>query len=178
MSAERKPELAKIGMIGLAVMGENLALNIARNGFPIAVYNRDSAKVDKFLHRAEGKQVIGSYSIEDFVKSLETPRKIILLVKAGAPVDQTVEKLLPFLEKDDIILEIGDRKIRSTEDVLDAAFFTTAEDELPIKVSRGGKEIVVNTIPTDHPNSTHAPPPTMPRLQAIPTGSPAPLIDR
>ncbi|HZJ13506.1 MAG TPA: trypsin-like peptidase domain-containing protein [Chthoniobacteraceae bacterium] len=88
------------------------------------------------------------------------------------------------LEKDDIILEIGDRKIRSTEDVLDAAFFTTAEDELPIKVSRGGKEIVVNTIPTDHPNNTHAPLPTVPRLQAIPTGSPrglstpAPLIDR
>ena len=76
MSAEKKPELAKIGMIGLAVMGENLALNIARNGFPIAVYNRDGSKVDKFLHRAEGKQVIGSYSIEDFVKSLEKPRKI------------------------------------------------------------------------------------------------------
>ena len=63
MAAETKPELAKIGMIGLAVMGENLALNIARNGFPIAVYNRDAAKVDKFLHRAEGKQVIGVTSI-------------------------------------------------------------------------------------------------------------------
>jgi S1-C subfamily serine protease len=87
------------------------------------------------------------------------------------------------LAKDDIILEIGDRKIRSTEDVLDAAFFTTADDELPIKVMRDGKEIVVNTIPADNPNSIHAPHPSGPRLQAIPTGisrvlpTPAPLID-
>jgi S1-C subfamily serine protease len=87
------------------------------------------------------------------------------------------------LAKDDIIIEIGDHKIRSPEDVLDAAFFTTAEDELPIKVVRAGKEIVVNTVPTDHPSSAHASHSTLPRLQAIPTGStrvlptPAPLID-
>jgi S1-C subfamily serine protease len=88
------------------------------------------------------------------------------------------------LAKDDIILEIGHRKIRSTEDVLDAAFFTTAEDELPIKVLRGGQEIVVNTVPADPPNSAHAARATAPKLQAIPTGSsrvlptPVPLIDR
>jgi S1-C subfamily serine protease len=88
------------------------------------------------------------------------------------------------LAKDDIILEIGDRKIRSTEDVLDAAFFTTAEDDLPIKVLRAGKEIVVNTIPADNPSSPHTTHATGPRLQAIPTGSPrvpstpVPLIDR
>src|SRR5690349_22910860 len=93
MAAETKPELAKIGMIGLAVMGENLALNIARNGYPIAVYNRDGSKVDKFLHRAEGKKVIGAYSLEDFVNSLEKPRKIILLVKAGGPVDDVLAQL-------------------------------------------------------------------------------------
>ena len=114
MSAERKPELAKIGMIGLAVMGENLALNIARNGFPIAVYNRDSAKVDKFLHRAEGKQVIGSYSIEDFVKSLETPRKIILLVKAGGPVDDVIAQLKPLLDPGDIVIDGGNSFYENT----------------------------------------------------------------
>src|SRR5204862_4919592 len=101
MTAQTKPELAKIGMIGLAVMGENLALNIARNGFPIAVFNRDTSKVDKFLQRAEGKQVIGAYTIEDFVKSLERPRKIILLVKAGGPVDDVLAHLKPLLDPGD-----------------------------------------------------------------------------
>src|ERR1041384_1386737 len=120
MPAQSKPELAKIGMIGLAVMGENLALNIARNGFPIAVFNRDTSKVDKFLHRAEGKQVIGAYTIEDFVKSLEKPRKIILLVKAGAPVDDVLSHLKPLLEPGDIVIDGGnsffeDTRRRETE---------------------------------------------------------------
>ena len=93
MTATPRAELAKIGMVGLAVMGENLALNIARNGYPIAVYNRDTSKVDKFLDRAkshaEGKQVIGAYSMEEFVNSLEKPRQMILLVKAGGAVDDS-----------------------------------------------------------------------------------------
>src|SRR5947208_9688591 len=114
MAAETKPQLAKIGMIGLAVMGENLALNIARNGYPIAVYNRDTSKVDKFLHRAEGKQVIGAYSIEDFVKSLEKPRKIILLVKAGGPVDAVVDQLKPLLESGDIVIDGGNSFFENT----------------------------------------------------------------
>jgi 6-phosphogluconate dehydrogenase len=114
MSATTKAELAKIGMVGLAVMGENLALNIARNGFPIAVYNRDTTKVDKFLQRAEGKQVIGAYSIEDFVNSLETPRKIILLVKAGKPVDDVVEQLKPHLSRGDIIIDGGNSYFEDT----------------------------------------------------------------
>jgi len=114
MSAQTKPELAKIGMIGLAVMGENLALNIARNGFPIAVFNRDTTKVDKFLHRAEGKQVIGAYSIQDFVKSLEKPRKIILLVKAGAPVDAVLDQLKPLLDPGDIVIDGGNSFFEDT----------------------------------------------------------------
>src|SRR5882724_6693190 len=114
MAAETKPELAKIGMIGLAVMGENLALNIARNGFPIAVYNRDAAKVDKFLHRAEGKQVIGAYSIENFVNSLEKPRKIILLVKAGGPVDDVLTQLKPLLDPGDIVIDGGNSFYENT----------------------------------------------------------------
>jgi 6-phosphogluconate dehydrogenase len=114
MSATTKPELAKIGMVGLAVMGENLALNIARNGFPIAVFNRDTTKVDRFLERAEGKQVIGAYSMEEFVKSLETPRKIILLVKAGKPVDDVIEQLKPLLSQGDIIIDGGNSYFEDT----------------------------------------------------------------
>src|SRR5689334_815824 len=114
MAAETKPELAKIGMIGLAVMGENLALNIARNGYPIAVYNRDGSKVDKFLHRAEGKKVIGAYSLEDFVNSLEKPRKIILLVKAGGPVDDVISQLKPLLDAGDIVIDGGNSFYENT----------------------------------------------------------------
>src|SRR5262245_1335675 len=114
MAAETKPELAKIGMIGLAVMGENLALNIARNGFRIAVYNRDAAKVDKFLHRAEGKDVIGTYALDKFVNSLERPRKIILLVKAGGPVDDVLTQLRPLLDQGDIVIDGGNSFYENT----------------------------------------------------------------
>ncbi|HKP12031.1 MAG TPA: NADP-dependent phosphogluconate dehydrogenase [Blastocatellia bacterium] len=118
MSAQSKPELAKIGMVGLAVMGENLALNIARNGYPIAVFNRDTTKVDKFLDRAkshaEGQQVVGAYSIEDFVQSIERPRKIILLVKAGGAVDAVIEQLKPLLEPGDIIIDGGNSFYQNT----------------------------------------------------------------
>ena len=96
-------------------MGENLALNIARNGYPIAVFNRDPAKVDKFLERAEGQQVIGAYSIQDFVNSLETPRKIILLVKAGQPVDDVINQLKPHLSPGDIIIDGGNSWFRDTQ---------------------------------------------------------------
>jgi len=106
---------AKVGLIGLGVMGENLALNIERNGFPIAIYNRTTAKVDEFVNgRGKGKQVIGCSDDKAFVACLERPRKIILLVKAGSPVDQTVEKLLPFLEKDDIIIDGGNSHFTDT----------------------------------------------------------------
>src|SRR5205085_2625667 len=118
MTAESKPELAKIGMVGLAVMGENLALNIARNGYPIAVFNRDTTKVDKFLDRAkshaEGQQVIGAYSIEDFVQSIERPRKMILLVKAGGAVDAVIEQIKPHLEQGDIIIDGGNSFYQNT----------------------------------------------------------------
>ena len=78
---------AKIGLIGLGVMGQNLALNIERNGYPIAVYDREAPVLDAFVAREAGKQIFGAHSPEEFVRSLERPRKIILLVKAGAPVD-------------------------------------------------------------------------------------------
>src|SRR6266496_1316023 len=112
---EQSTKTAKIGMIGLAVMGENLAMNIERNGFPIAVFNRDPAKVDNFVARAQGKQVIPTKSPEEFVRSLERPRKAILLVKAGDPVDWTIDQIKPFMERGDIIIDGGNSYFVDTE---------------------------------------------------------------
>src|SRR2546427_2048766 len=112
---EQSTKTAKFGMIGLAVMGENLAMNIERNGFPIAVFNRDPAKVDNFVARAQGKQVIPTKSPEEFVRSLEPPRKAILLVKAGDPVDWTIDQIKPFMERGDIIIDGGNSYFVDTE---------------------------------------------------------------
>jgi 6-phosphogluconate dehydrogenase len=107
---------AKIGLVGLAVMGENLALNIERNGFPIAVYNRDPDKVDRLLDtRAKGLRFTGAHTPAELVKSLERPRKIVLLVKAGQPVDWTVDQLRPYLEPGDIIVDGGNSWYEDTE---------------------------------------------------------------
>jgi 6-phosphogluconate dehydrogenase len=96
------------GVIGLAVMGENLALNVERNGFPISVYNRTPEKTDAFMaERAQDKNVYAAYSIEDFVQSLERPRKILIMVKAGAPVDAVINQLKPLLDEGDIIIDGG-----------------------------------------------------------------------
>ncbi|OGU29639.1 MAG: phosphogluconate dehydrogenase (NADP(+)-dependent, decarboxylating) [Ignavibacteria bacterium GWA2_55_11] len=97
-----------IGLIGLAVMGENLVLNMESKGFTVSVFNRTVAKVDQFISgRARGKRIIGTRSIEEFTRSLMTPRKIMLMVKAGRPVDEFIEQLLPLLEKGDIIIDGG-----------------------------------------------------------------------
>lgn len=97
-----------IGLIGLAVMGENLVLNMERNGFSVAVFNRTVSKVDRFLaDRAKGRNIVGCHSIEELVANLERPREIMLLVKDGKPVDDFIEKLLPHLEKGDIIIDGG-----------------------------------------------------------------------
>ncbi|MBD1935768.1 NADP-dependent phosphogluconate dehydrogenase [Microcoleus sp. FACHB-68] len=96
------------GVIGLAVMGENLALNVERNGFPISVYNRTAEKTDAFMAtRAQGKNVKAAYTIEEFVESLERPRKILIMVKAGAPVDAVIDQLQPLLDQGDIIIDGG-----------------------------------------------------------------------
>jgi 6-phosphogluconate dehydrogenase len=102
-------------MIGLAVMGENLAMNIERNGFPIAVFNRDPAKVDNFVARTPGKQVIPTKSPEEFIHALERPRKVILLVKAGDPVDWTIAQIKPFMDQGDIIIDGGNSYFVDTE---------------------------------------------------------------
>jgi len=105
----------QIGVIGLAVMGKNLALNIESRGFSISVYNRSVEKTEEFLKEAEGKNVVGAFSIEDFVNSLETPRKILIMVKAGAPTDSTIEALLPYLDKGDILIDGGNTYYKDTQ---------------------------------------------------------------
>ena len=90
---------ADIGLIGLAVMGENLAMNMESKGFTVAVYNRSTEKVDAFLAgRAAGRNFIGCHSPEELVQALSKPRKIFMMVKAGAAVDALIEQLLPLLE--------------------------------------------------------------------------------
>ncbi len=106
---------ANIGLIGLGVMGQNLALNIERNGFPIAVYEREQPVFESFIARVRDKQILGAHSPEEFVRSIDRPRKIILLVKAGAPVDWTINLIKPFLDRDDIIIDGGNSHFKETE---------------------------------------------------------------
>lgn len=99
---------ADIGLIGLAVMGQNLVLNMNDHGFTVAVYNRTTSKVDAFLaNEAKGTNVIGTHSIEELVASLKRPRKVMMMVKAGGAVDAIIEQLLPHLEEGDIIIDGG-----------------------------------------------------------------------
>ncbi|MBR5668337.1 MAG: decarboxylating NADP(+)-dependent phosphogluconate dehydrogenase, partial [Spirochaetales bacterium] len=106
---------ADIGLIGLAVMGENIVMNMESKGFTVAVYNRTVSKVDDFVNgRAKGKNIIGCHSIEELAANLERPRKVMLLVKAGQPVDDFIEKLLPVLEPGDVIIDSGNSHFPDT----------------------------------------------------------------
>ena len=106
---------ADIGLIGLAVMGENLVINMESKGFTVAVYNRTVEKVDAFVEgRAKGKNIIGCRSLEELRDSLEKPRKVMMMVKAGKPVDDFIEKLLGVLEPGDIIIDGGNSHFPDT----------------------------------------------------------------
>ncbi|NGX43377.1 MAG: 6-phosphogluconate dehydrogenase, decarboxylating [Chlamydiae bacterium] len=101
-------EQADIGLIGLAVMGQNLVLNMNDHGYTVAVFNRTVLKVDDFLEGpAKGTKVMGAHSLQEFVSKLKRPRKVMLMVKAGKPVDQFIEMLLPHLEEGDLIIDGG-----------------------------------------------------------------------
>jgi 6-phosphogluconate dehydrogenase len=113
--SENQNMTAKIGMIGLGVMGQNLTLNIERNGYAVAVYDRNPSVLDAFVSQHPGKKIVGMHSPEEFVRSLEKPRKIILLVKAGDPVDWTIDLIKPFLDKGDIIIDGGNSHYTDTE---------------------------------------------------------------
>ncbi|WP_337173902.1 decarboxylating NADP(+)-dependent phosphogluconate dehydrogenase [Paludisphaera sp.] len=99
---------ADIGLVGLAVMGENLVLNMANHGYTVAVYNRTTSKVDAFLaDRAKGKPIIGTHTVKDLVANLKRPRKVMIMVKAGAPVDHVIDELIPLLQPGDVIIDGG-----------------------------------------------------------------------
>jgi 6-phosphogluconate dehydrogenase len=113
---------ADIGLVGLAVMGENLVLNMANHGFSVAVYNRTTSKVDDFLQgRAQGKSILGAHSPEELVAQLKRPRRLMLMVQAGAAVDRVIDSFLPLLEPGDILIDGGnshyDDTIRRTREL-------------------------------------------------------------
>ena len=104
-----------IGVVGLAVMGENLVLNMESKGFSVAVFNRTIAKVKKFVEgRGKDKNIIGAYSIEELVQAIETPRKIMIMVKAGAPVDMFIDTVIPLLDAGDILIDGGNSYFKDT----------------------------------------------------------------
>lgn len=108
-------EKNNIGLIGLAVMGENLALNMESKGFSVSVFNRTTEKVTKFIEgRAKGKAIRGAYSLEELVSQLESPRKIMIMIKAGKPVDAMIDQLIPLLDPGDIIIDGGNAHFPDT----------------------------------------------------------------
>ena len=105
-----------IGLIGLAVMGQNLVLNMESNGYSVAVYNRTAATTEDFMEkRAAGKKIKGTYSIAELINYLKRPRKIMLMVKAGTPVDKVIESIIPHLDKGDIIIDGGNSHFADTD---------------------------------------------------------------
>jgi len=105
-----------IGLIGLAVMGENLVLNMESKGFTVSVYNRTISKVDNLIEgRAKGKNIVGTHSLDEFVNSIKQPRKIVIMVKAGAAVDEVIHQIEPHLSKGDILIDGGNTFFKDTE---------------------------------------------------------------
>jgi 6-phosphogluconate dehydrogenase len=118
---------ADIGLIGLAVMGENLVLNMESRGYTVAIFNRTTAKVDELLQgRGKGKKLVGAHTLKEFVGSLKSPRKIMMMVKAGPAVDDLINQLTPFLDKGDILIDGGNSyfpdSIRRTRDLAGKGF--------------------------------------------------------
>ncbi|MCY1620378.1 NADP-dependent phosphogluconate dehydrogenase [Staphylococcus pettenkoferi] len=104
----------QIGVVGLAVMGKNLAWNIESRGYSVSVFNRSPEKTEQMVKESAGKQIYPTYSIEEFVQSLEKPRKILLMVKAGPATDATIDSLLPLLDDDDILIDGGNTNYQNT----------------------------------------------------------------
>ncbi|MGX7349206.1 NADP-dependent phosphogluconate dehydrogenase [Dolosicoccus paucivorans] len=106
--------MQQVGVVGMAVMGKNLALNIESRGYTVSIFNRTSARTDLVLEEHPDKNLVGTYSIEEFVASLEKPRKIILMVQAGPATDMTIASLLPHLDKGDILIDGGNTFFKDT----------------------------------------------------------------
>jgi 6-phosphogluconate dehydrogenase len=113
---ELKMPEANIGLIGLAVMGQNLVLNMERNGYVVAVYNRTAARTDEFMAGpAANKDIQAAYSVQDFVQLLERPRRVMIMVKAGAAVDAVIAQLKPYLEAGDLVIDGGNSYFHDSE---------------------------------------------------------------
>jgi len=106
---------SQFGMIGLGVMGANLALNVADHGFTVAVWNREWDKAQRFCSENPGKPLTAKQSLEDFVRELERPRRIMLMIKAGSPVDEMIDKLMPLLEDGDVVIDGGNSWFKDTQ---------------------------------------------------------------
>ena len=106
---------AQFGIIGLGVMGQNLALNVEDHGQSVAVWNLESDWVDRFLQQNGGRRLLGTKTLEDFAHSLESPRRILMMIKAGEPVDEMLEKLRPYLEPGDIVIDGGNSFYQDTQ---------------------------------------------------------------
>ena len=112
----QEQQVRHVGVVGLAVMGANLARNLARNGFATAVYNRTASVTEEFLaNEAQGTDILGTSTIAELVASLERPRRILLMVKAGPAVDAVIEELAPYLEEGDILIDGGNSFFQDTE---------------------------------------------------------------
>ena len=107
-------EKANIGVVGMAVMGKNLALNIESRGYTVGIYNRSANKTEQVMKDHSEKKLVPSYTVEDFVNSLETPRRILLMVKAGKPTDAVIHELLPLLDKHDVLIDGGNTNFHDT----------------------------------------------------------------
>src|SRR5215510_7348310 len=117
MSTEQlaKAGQAQFGMIGLGVMGRNLALNVEEHGFAVAVWNLEPDWIDNFIGENELKSLVGTKTLEDFVASLERPRRVMMMIKAGAPVDSIVERLRNLLDEGDILIDGGNSFFHDTQ---------------------------------------------------------------
>ena len=155
-----------IGLIGLAVMGENLVINMESKGFTVSVFNRSTEKVTKFVEgRAKGKNIVGTYSLEELVASLEKPRKVMMMVKAGSAVDDMIEKLLPLLEDGDIIIDGGNSHF---PDTARRTAYVESQGKLYIGTGvSGGEEGALNGPSLMPGGSPAAWPSVKPILQAI-----------
>ncbi|MBQ2718687.1 MAG: decarboxylating NADP(+)-dependent phosphogluconate dehydrogenase [Clostridia bacterium] len=155
-----------IGLIGLAVMGENLVINMESKGFTVSVFNRSTEKVQKFVEgRAKGKNIVGTYSLEELVSTLEKPRKVMMMVKAGQAVDDMIEKLLPLLEDGDIIIDGGNSHF---PDTARRTAYVESQGKLYIGTGvSGGEEGALNGPSLMPGGSPAAWPAVKPILQAI-----------
>ena len=166
---------ADIGLIGLAVMGENLALNMESRGFTVAVFNRTAEKTDKFINgRAAGRNIIGCRTLEELVTRLEKPRRVFMMVKAGQAVDDMIEKILPLLDDGDILIDGGNSHF---PDTIRRTTYVEAQGKLYLGVGvSGGEEGALHGPSLMPGGSAAAWPQVRPILEAIcakaPDGSP------